>query len=354
MEQAVHTMDGRKHTDMLEKPDIEDEKILACLQDEFGLSVTEISFLPLGADPNTAAYRVVAEDGMVYFLKLRRGTFDETSVTLPKFLSDLGLSPIIAPLATRTGQLWGNLEAFSAILYPFVEGRDGYEVGLSDRHWNDLGKALKSLHSARVPPAVRQHIRPETYPADWRESVKMFLERVREETWDDPAAVKAAALLRARRREILDLVSRADRLAQALRARSPELVVCHSDIHAGNILISTDGVLFIVDWDDPILAPKERDLMFIGGGQMGDWRTSQEEEALFYPAYGETRIDASALAYYRYERIIEDISVICEQLLTTNEGGEDREQAFRYLASNFLPGQTIDIAYRADRTLTND
>ena len=45
--------------------------------------------------------------------------------------------------------------------------------------------------------------------------------------------------------------------------------MCHKDIHGGNILIRTDGqppVLYILDWDDPILAPKERDLMFIGGG----------------------------------------------------------------------------------------
>ena len=43
-------------------------------------------------------------------------------------------------------------------------------------------------------------------------------------------------------------------------------VLCHSDIHGGNILIADTGELYVVDWDDPILAPKERDLMFIGGG----------------------------------------------------------------------------------------
>ena len=50
---------------MLEKPDLPDEKIIACLQAEYGLRVATIAFLPLGADLNTAVYRVVADDGTV-------------------------------------------------------------------------------------------------------------------------------------------------------------------------------------------------------------------------------------------------------------------------------------------------
>ena len=113
--------------------------------------------------------------------------------------------------------------------------------------------------------------------------------------------------------------------------------MCHSDIHAGNILIGADDAFYIVDWDNPILAPKERDLMFVGGGQGFTGHTPQEEETLFYRGYGETQIDPVALAYYRYERIIQDIAVYCEQLFLSDEGGEDRAQALRHFASNFLP-----------------
>ncbi len=40
------------------------------------------------------------------------------------------------------------------------------------------------------------------------------------------------------------------------------------------------------------------------------------------------QIDPIGLAYYRYEWIIENIVVYCEQIFLTNEGGEDREQSF--------------------------
>ena len=334
---------------MLEKPGLQDEKIFACLQDEYELAAAKVTFLPLGVDSNAAVYRVVASDGTPYFLKLRKGIFNETSVALLRFLSDQGIKQIIAPLPTKTGQLWASLDDFKAILYPFVDGRDGYAVALSEQQWSEFGAALRRIHTLDVPPTLAGHIRRETYSPRWRETVRMFLGRP-DVVINDSVAVKVTALLQAKHDEILDLVERAETLVHSLQLHSPEFVLCHSDVHAANILIDGDGAFYIVDWDDPILAPKERDLMFIGGAQGFISQGAQEEETLFYRGYGQTEIDPIALSYYRYERIIEDIAVYCEQLLLTTEGGEDREQSLYYLASNFLPDGTIDIAYRSDKT----
>ena len=336
---------------MLEKPDLPDEKIVACLQAEYDLFVVHVAFLPLGADLHAAVYRVVTDDQTPYFLKLKRGAFDEISVALPKFFSDQGLEQIIAPLTTTTGQLWASLDSFKVILYPFVAGRNGYDVEMSDRHWYDFGAALKRIHATVTPPSLIRHIRQETFSPQWREIVTTFLARIEADTFDDPVALELATFLWAKRDKILDLVERADRLAQSLQARSPEFIVCHSDIHAGNILIDAADAFYIVDWDEPILAPKERDLMFIGGGQGFTGHTRQEEETLFYQGYGQTQINPIALAYYRYERIVEDIGVYCQQLFLTSEGGENREQSLYYLKSNFLPEGTIEIAYKSDKTL---
>jgi len=333
---------------MLEKPDLQDEKLIACLWDAYGLLGVQVAFLPLGVDPNAGVYRAVADDATSYFVKVRRGVFDEISVALPKLLNDQGITHVIAPLTTKTGQLWAHLDIFTVILYPFVEGHNGYEIALLDRHWRDFGTALKRIHTAVVPPALTRRIPQETFSAQGRETVKMFLSRLEENTFDDPVALQLAAFLQTKRDEILDLVGRADRLAQALQARTPVFIVCHSDIHAGNILIDVNDHLYIVDWDAPILAPKERDLMFIGGGQGFIGHTAQEEENLFYQGYGQTQIDPVALAYYRYERIIQDIAIFCEDIFLTTQGGEDRAQALRYLMSNFLPNNTIAIAYTSD------
>ena len=116
-------------------------------------------------------------------------------------------------------------------------------------------------------------------------------------------------------------------------------------------MIDANGAFYIVDWDTLTLAPKERDLMFVGGGLLGSGHTPQEEESLFYRIYGQTEIDPIGLAYYRYERIVQDIAAFCEQIFSTNDGGADREKSFQYLISNFLPNSTIEIAYESDKTL---
>ena len=335
---------------MLEKPELEDEKIINCLQDEYGLSVEKLSFLPLGADLNTAVYRVEADDETVYFLKLRRGEFDEAAVKVPKYLSDLGIKQIIPPLTTQTGQLWASLAPFKVILYPFVEGHNGFERKLSDQQWVEFGAALKRFHTADIPSRITSRIQREEFSPQWRDTVKMFLTRVEEEAFDEPVAVEMAAFLKTKGDETLELVKRAERFAQMLQEQPPEFILCHADIHAWNLLIADKDNFYMVDWDTLIFSPKERDLMFVGGGLGGNGHTPQEEEALFYQGYGQTNINQIAIAYYRYERIIEDIAVFCEQIFLSSEGGEDRKQALEYLKSNFLPNSTIERARQSDKT----
>jgi len=336
---------------MLEKPDLDDQDIIDCLRDSYALPVTQVTFLPLGADSNTAVYRAVSDDGTPYFVKLRRGYFDETTVLIPALLHDQGVTQIIAPLPTQTRQLWARLGDFTVTLSPFVAGHNGYEVNLSDRHWVELGRVLKQIHLLVMPPALRERIPREAYSAHWRDLVRGFQAQVADTRFGEPIAAALAVFLHDKRAVVSELVSRAERLAQVLRTRDLEYVLCHADIHAGNGLIDAAGRLYVVDWDTLMLAPKERDLMFVGGGLWANHRTPEQEETLFYQGYGPTDIDPIALAYYRDERIVQDIAAYCQQILSTEHGGQDREEGLRQFTSQFLPGQVVEIAFRSERQM---
>jgi spectinomycin phosphotransferase len=315
---------------MLEKPDIPDERIIACLQAEYGLRMIQVAFLPLGGDLSTAVYRAVADDGTPYFCKLKRGIFDQVSVKLPKFLSDQDIAQIIPPLVTGTGGLWAELDDFRLILYPFVEGTSGYEVELSERQWTDFGTALKRVHTTSLPPALREKIRKERYSPEWRELCRDIMKRLEDERFDDPIMVDMAAFLQSKREMILHAIGRAEQLAHTMASRPMELVVCHTDMHPGNLFIDKGGTLFIIDWDYPMLAPKERDLMFIGGGQGFKPYIAEQEETLFYRGYGQSQLDPVALTYYRYERGITDLVVESERVLSSTLGTQDRAQSLQY------------------------
>jgi spectinomycin phosphotransferase len=334
---------------MLEPPTISEESILACLREEFDLPVTRLEFLPLGADLNTAVYRAHTPQGAPYFVKLRSGAFEVNSVVVPKYLHDQGIPHILAPLAAKSYLPWAELGDDKVILYPFIEGVDGYQAALSAEQWVEFGATMKKIHSLVLHPDMRHRIPYEAYSPRARLAVREFLNRIEAESYSEPIAVQTAVFLIEKRGVVLDLLERAEKLARALQAffyAPRETVLCHSDLHAGNLLIQPGGDFYIIDWDKPILALKERDLMFIGGAQGFVGYSAPEEETLFYRGYGQTKLDPVALSYYRCERILQDIAIFCAQLLGSTHGGRDREQWLRWLVSNFEPGGTIEKANR--------
>jgi spectinomycin phosphotransferase len=337
---------------MLEKPNIPDEAIISRLQEEYGLRVTALSFLPIGADTGTVVYRVSTAEGMAYFLKLRKG-FTEIVVTVPLLLKSRGIQEIIIALETRTKQYWADFGEYKIILYPFIEGKNSFEMELSDQHKHRLGSALKAIHAVQVPAELQKLIPEEAFSRKWRENLRALQVQVEEGSFQDPTAAKLAAFMKSRRIEINRLLERTETLASELQSQPLELVLCHTDLHRANMLITANNELYIVDWDAPLLAPKERDLMFIGGGIDYIWK-SKQDEALFFEGYVGSEINFALLAYYRYERVIEDLVAYSEQLLLTDEGGADREEAYRRFTGNFEPGQTIEIADNTYKSLNKN
>jgi spectinomycin phosphotransferase len=333
---------------MLTPPDLSHETILAVVREAYGVRGRQAAFLPIGADVNAAVYRVEADDGVSYFLKLRRGDFDEMAVAIPAFLRAQGIAQIMAPLPTSSQRLWTSAQGFEWMLYPFFESHNAYDVALSDAQWVALGESLRAVHSVTLPPQLAQRVPKEDYSPRWRDIVRAFDQQVEAHVYDDPAdpiAAKLAAFWMAQRHDIRAMVARADELGRALQRRPIPFVLCHADMHPGNILLGADDALAIVDWDNPIFAAKERDLMAFGGG-MAFVVEGPREEALFARGYGATERDPAALAYYRYERIVADVAAYGEQIFGAQGSEEDRELGLRQLMSQFLPHQVVAIAHQ--------
>ena len=338
---------------MLEKPRLKDEQIINCLQDEYGLIVETISLLSLGADVDTSVYRVITKDGTNYFAKLRKGNFNEASVAIPSFLSALGLKQVIPPLKTHTDRLWADIHLFKVTLYPFVEGQAGLDIKMSRQQWFEFGAALRRFHTADIPPYITDTTQRDDFSSRWRDILKEHLKRLEGEVFSELLKVEAADFLKSKKAEVLEVIKRAEQLARMLQEEPPEFILCHSDIHGYNLLIDNNGALYIVDWDGLVFAPKERDLMFIGGGHGNSEYTPQEEEVMFYQGYGETNINQIAIAYYRYERILLDIVDDCDIIFLSDEEKETQEAALEDLRNKFLPDSYIEIAYGSDKVLKN-
>jgi len=334
---------------MIEKQSISDQCIIDCLNTDYGIKVATLTFIPLGADMDASVYKAQTHDQSSYFVKLKRGYHHDIGAIIQLLLHDAGIQQIISPIKTNHGQSTHRIDNFTLIVYPFIEGQDGFSCNLTNDQWVTLGKALKQVHEFHLPPLIKNQIKQESYSSKWREAVRSIYTHIdAEPRVADDIALKLLTFMKEQRGTIQRLVNRAEQLGQKIQKQSPEFVLCHSDIHGGNVLIASDGTLYIVDWDQPIMAPKERDLMFIGAGVANVWNNPHEEE-FFYKGYGKTEINREILAYYRHERIVEDIALYSQQLLLTTDGGKDREIMYKQFIDMFKPWGVVDIALKTDK-----
>lgn len=324
------------------------ERIISTLNTDYGIKIATLTQLAIGADLHASTYKAEALDQTSYFIKLKHGHHDTSSEIL-EFLWSAGIRQIIPPIKTIHEKTTQQMDDLTLIVYPFVEGQDGFNCHLTDEHWVQLGKTLRQVHELDVPPSIQTHIRQETYSAKWRDAIRSTYHHIDSEPVDEIAS-QLQKFMKKNRGAICRLVDRAEQLGQKLQDKSLECVLCHSDIHGGNVLIDKQSHLYIVDWDEPIIAPKERDLMFIGSGVGNVWNKSLEKK-LFYKGYGKTNIHREALAYYRQERIVEDMAIYSREILLTPDGGKSRLEMYNYFIDMFEPNGVVDRAFKADENL---
>ena len=120
-----------------------------------------------------------------------------------------------------------------------------------------------------------------------------------------------------------------EKLAAVLRSRTLPYVICHADLHARNLIRDPSGHVYVVDWDEVMLAPKERDFIFI--------RKPYAEA--FFEGYGDAELDWSLLTYYLWERVVQDLIYNAHNVCFRDEWAEEtRAQVAQTFRESLEPG----------------
>jgi spectinomycin phosphotransferase len=338
---------------MRDDPGLDVGKIAACLNENYGVNAASISFLPIGHDMNAFVYEVVADGGTSYFLKIRSGPLYEPSLLVPRALIDLGVQNVIAPLRTNASQLWCPLDGYggyTVVLYPFVRGKSAKVSGMSDGQWRAFGATLGAVHASGLGDHFRDQLRVEDFALPSAAKVRRVSDLVESTRFESVAAERLAAFWGENSERIGRVLEHAEELGRSLQAKPFELVLCHSDVHAANILTGRDDALWLVDWDSPLIAPRERDLLFVVGSRIARV-VEPEDEDHFFEGYGPFEIDRDVLIYYRYERIVEDLGEFGESVFLSPTISERWRAHEAELAMGFFaPGGDVDRAEVVPRT----
>lgn len=324
----------------------------SALAREYGIITRHIERLDLGNDATARVYQVFAEHDTTYFLKVKSRVLPQATVLVPHHLYRQGLTQVVAPIPNKTKALFTPVNDVSLILYPFISDENGMDKGMSLAQWVEYGRIVKQIHSVLLPQSDTIPFLPHAdfVPDSTWLHFTDFLQQISiSVTYPHSTQNELASFLQGRQTEIGHIVNRWVELSSQMRQNKLPFVLCHGDIHTANLLVDRSGELFVVDWDQTISAPKERDLMFVAAGDI-----EKAHEQAFFSGYGQVEINWEALTYYRYEWVVQEFVDYGKRIFADGKSRIDettRADAMRGFKQLFLAGDVIDVAYACEEHL---
>ncbi|WP_067964801.1 phosphotransferase enzyme family protein [Nocardiopsis trehalosi] len=357
----------------------DERRISGWLRDDFGLDVRHVVPVGGGADVRAAVFRATTVDGADLAVKWTTGG-SPAGLAVPAFLAASGIEGAPAPVPTRAGGWWSEREGARLSAVRWVAGTPALDAPLGPAHWTAYGRLLARLHGGRPGPDVTRWVPRVDYAGDaarWAAGFDAVTARIdRAEAAPGPRALLGAgagtdprdplvnrllALWARQRPRLAELRDRTDRLAARLAAADSATgcaadspapspadphVLCHGDPHLGNVIATGPGAVALIDFDDAVLAPPEKDLMFVlGPGVLSFAPVDDRQRAWFLAGYGPVRPDPDRLAYFRCVRALEDAGDLAAQVLdTAAHPAAARAEALGHLEGFCSPAGLLDQA----------
>ncbi|MEU3270986.1 phosphotransferase [Saccharomonospora sp. NPDC006951] len=329
---------------MFQAPDA--DKVSALLAEHYDLGITgSTGLVPVegGADVAATLWTATDSSGRRFAVKWS-GSGSPAGLVLPAALSAALPGSTAMPIPSRTGALWVDAGGMRLSIMEWVAGTSALEAPLGPETWEAQGRLLATLHGLPVTPELREWVPREDFDTSrWAGLFERVDAAIGDgDAPDEPSSRLAEAWLRGRDdlRAVHDLTIR---LGRVLRERTslPGFVPCHADPHLGNVILTGEGPV-LIDFDDAVLAPAERDLMFVlGGGVLADLPVTPEHQTDFLNGYGGVggarEIDTELITYYRGLRTLEDIAEPASVVLDPAAPAEDREGNLGYVNDVLSP-----------------
>ncbi len=325
---------------MREQPRIPEDYLQTCFRDQYALTPVRFEFLPRGKDYSAGLFKVLTEDGTNYLLKVTTRPLYEPAYLVPHYLHEQGITSVIAPILTKRQALWTKLMDWIMIVYPYIEG-DTTLTGMTNEQWKQVGIIFRQIHQIRPPSEGFEPLRKETFdPTAYVQWVRSFEAQHLQSRLGESVSERALrASWLAHQSTIHMVVISQEKLAEVLRSRTYQYVICHADLHAANLIRDHAGHVFVIDWDEVMLAPQERDFIFI----------REPHARAFWEAYGQRDIDWAILTYYCWERVLQDLIECAQNVCLRDDLGEESKSDIAQMFDEMLSqgGSNLAAAYSA-------
>lgn len=280
------------------------ETIKSNLISAYAIEPIEMTFIPVGEE--STSYKVSSEENE-YIVKFNRdiSSLEQTAKT-HALLLELAENPfIIPPVQTSLGTTVHQVENGYISVFPFVKGPLVVEEN-QDFH-DELVEKLIEICSLlqNKTPSIQTQLPTEDFEEQYSSTFEEVIKLAQIQT-----EKRFSQIALQNERKIQKLIEGLSTLNTLYKKNKPPLVITHGDITGLNI-IQIPGDIKLLDWDGCMLAPKERDLMFLT-----DSSFFNKEEYL--QKVNETKIDEQLITYYKLRWALDSIVLNLHELATQN------------------------------------
>lgn len=306
------------------------EQIIKSVLEEHYLIETE-SVVPMEGGWSALAYRATDVENRKFLVKVYDKSRTSTAQLTARIKDYMPIvcwlnahtalsGKIVHPLTTEKGEYSREDEHHIYLVGDYIEGNNLLHSGFSIEQILQLADIVAELHAYG-----------EEIPLPTGNIKEDFNIRFSKPLLDILAAADSCLKEDLRKQiapymgTILGHLKQLTSLADQLKDMPLRYVLCHTDIHEGNLLQCANR-LSLIDWEGLRLAPPEADLFFLA---------DKPWFHLFYGRYKEKHVDftihQTLLRFYQEKRILEDIWEFMEQLQSDDMSPKERAAALNYL-----------------------
>ncbi len=313
---------------MLAESNIDKSLLKDAIREKFGIRLVNLTLVPKWEAAR--GYMIESSNHKSFFLKIYwDNKIPDSAFT---FADDLfakaGITNIAHPILTSHSQMRIQIRDFQIALFDWISGKTAQEHKLTDMQLERLGELLARIHQSK--PIIGEYPIRENFEIPFKDRLVAIFSDISEMTGDSTKyQTKLKLFLEPHKQKFMRELETLNRLQLKVRRMNLEFVNCHGEPSPGNILSSDNGEIYLLDWDEPISAPKEKDLLFfkdnvepvMKGYSVFSKDTVIDQDVLEF--YGHMW-NLGEIAYYGSKILFEDYSDAQNQIWLDNlKGGWD-------------------------------
>jgi len=170
-------------------------------------------------------------------------------------IHELGFKRINHPILTSSQKLYLMHGDTLIVLFNYIDATQSYT-------YDDFvfGEVLAKIHD--LTDRLTVSVSKESFEFKHKGVFENEMTNIVNSNDKDEVVVDLKSLLSKKQNEILKFFDNFLRIAEKCRKQKWHMVITHGDA-PGNILVKSPKDFYIIDWDDILLAPAERDLWFL-------------------------------------------------------------------------------------------